>query len=119
MIDETRGGFMYRSSIILGFSDSGLFPGLLFTVFRTRSDFHGCRTPRCAYLLIVKTRSLGQFWPVSWTITQFWGPEVISTIDEPRGAFTCRSGTHTYSADSSTFRALLLSVLGTQRDFHD
>ena len=39
----------------------------------------------CAYVLVVKSRSFGRFWPVSWTITQFWGPEVISTIDEPRG----------------------------------
>ena len=40
--------------------------------------------PRCAYMLVVKTRSFGRFWPVPWTITQFCGPEVISTIDEPR-----------------------------------
>ena len=39
----------------------------------------------CVYILVVKSRSFGRFWPVSWTITQFWGPEVISTIDEPRG----------------------------------
>jgi hypothetical protein len=39
----------------------------------------------CAYVLVVETRGLGRFRPVSWTITQFWGPEVISTIDEPRG----------------------------------
>ena len=42
-------------------------------------------------MLVVKNRSLGRFWPISWTITQFWVPEVISTIDEPLGAFTCRS----------------------------
>ena len=42
---------------------------------------------------VINNRSLGRFWPVSWTTTQFWGPEVISTIDEPRGAFTCPSST--------------------------
>ena len=49
----------------------------------------------------------------------FWGPGVISTINKPRGAFTCRSSTLTYLAEACPFRALLLSVLETQRDFHD
>ena len=47
MIDEPRGALMYRSSIILGFSDCGLLHGLLLTVLGTQSDFRGCRTPRC------------------------------------------------------------------------
>ena len=93
MINEPQGAFMYRSSTILNLSDSGFFHELLLTVLGSPSDFHCCRTPRCAYVLVVKTHSLGRFWPVSWTITQFWGPEVISTIHEPRGAFTCRSST--------------------------
>ena len=67
----------------------------------------------------VKNCSLGRFWPVSWTITQFWVPEVISTIDEPLGAFTCRSSALIILADSGLFRALLHTVLGTQSDFHD
>ena len=67
----------------------------------------------CVYMLVIKSRSFGRFWPVSCTITQFWGPEVISTIDEPRGMFMCRSSTLTYSADSSPFCALSLSVLGS------
>ena len=62
-------------------------------------------------MLVVKTRSLGRFWPVSWTITQFWGPEVISTIDESQGAFPCRSSTLTILADSGPFGALLLTIL--------
>ena len=99
--------------------DSDLFRGLLLTGLGFHSDFHGCQTPRCAYVLVVKNRSLGRFWPISWTITQFWVPEVISTIDEPLGAFTCRSSALTILADSGLFRALLLTVLGTQSDFHD
>ena len=83
MIDEPLGAFMYRSSIILDLSDSGIFHGQLLTVLGSPSNFHGCRTPRCAYVSVIKTRTLGQFWPVSWTTTQFWGPEVICTIDEP------------------------------------
>ena len=69
--------------------------------------------------MVVKTHSLGRFSPVSWTITQFCGPEVISTIDEPRGAFTCRSSTLTNWANSGLFHGLLLTVLGSQSDFHD
>ena len=49
----------------------------------------------------------------------FWGLEVISTIDEPRSAFTCRSSTLIILADSGPFRGLLLTVLGSQSDFHD
>ena len=61
----------------------------------------------------------GRIWPVSWTITQFWGPEVISTIDEPRGTFKCRSTTLTILANSGPFRGLLLTVLGSQCNFYD
>ena len=45
----------------------------------------------------------------------FWGPEVISTIDEPRGAFTCRSSTLAVFVDSDPFRGLLLIVLVSRR----
>ena len=47
----------------------------------------------------------------------FWGPGVISTIDEPLGAFTCRSSTLAGFVDSDPFRGLLLTVLGSQSDF--
>ena len=39
--------------------------------------------------MVINTHSFGRFWPVSWTITVYWGLGVISTIDEPLGAFTC------------------------------
>ena len=48
----------------------------------------------------------------------FWGPRAISTIDDPRGAFTCPSSTVAIFADSGPFRALLLTVLGSESDFH-
>ena len=118
-ISELWGVFSCLSSALAIFVDSDPFCGLLLTVLRSQSDFHGCRTPRCAYVLVVKTHSLGRFWPVSWTITQFWGPEVISMIDEPWGAFKCRSSTLTILANSGPFRGLLLTVLGSQCDFHD
>ena len=49
----------------------------------------------------------------------FWGLGVISTIDEPQGALTCRSSTLAVLADSGPFRVLLLTVLGSLIDFHD
>jgi hypothetical protein len=59
-------------------------------------------------------RQDSQFGPIlarfSWTITQFWCPEVISTIDEPRGAFMCRSSTLVVLADFDPFHGLLLTV---------
>ena len=45
--------------------------------------------------------------------SMFWGPGVISMINEPRGVFTCRSSTLIVFADSDTFRALLRSILGS------
>ena len=47
----------------------------------------------------------------------FWGPGVISTINEPLDAFTCRSSTLTVLADAGLFRGLLLTVLGSRGDF--
>ena len=49
----------------------------------------------------------------------FWGPGVISMIVEPQIALTCRSSTLTVLADSILFRGLLLTILGSQSDFHD
>ena len=72
----------------------------------------------CAYVLVVETRGLGRFRPVSWTITQFWGPEVISTIDESQGAFASLSSTLIVLTNSDPFRVVLLTVLGYRSDLH-
>ena len=85
MLVEKQGALTCWSSTLAVFGDSDPFRGLLIIVWVFQRDFHGCRTPKCAYILVVKTRSLGRFSSVSWTITQFCGPEVISTIDEPPG----------------------------------
>src|SRR3990170_2353445 len=42
----------------------------------------------------------------------FWGPRAISTIDDPRGAFTCPSSTLTVLANLDPFRGLLLTFWG-------
>ena len=64
-----------------------------------------------------------QFWPILARFMDyyslFWGAGVVSMLNEPCGAFTCWSSTLTYLAESCPFRALVLSVLETQRDFHD
>src|SRR4051812_21959957 len=55
-----------------------------------------------------------QFWPIPARIVNyyslFWGPRVISTIDEPRGPFTCRSSTPAVLADSGPFHGLYYSL---------
>ena len=48
----------------------------------------------------------------------FWDPEVISMLVEQQGALTCRSSTLAVFVDSDPFRGLLLTVLGSQSDFH-
>ena len=63
-----------------------------------------------------------QFWPILARFMDyyslFWGPGVISTIDEPRGAYMCRLSTLAVFVDSDPFHGLLLTVLGPQSDFH-
>ena len=117
-INEPRCAFTCRLSTLVVFVDSNPFHGLLLTVLLSQRDFHHCRTPRCSYVLVVKTCSVGRFWPVSWIITRYWGPKVTCTIDELRIAFTSRSSTLTILAGSGPFHALLLGVLGSQSDFH-
>ena len=118
MIDEPRGAFTCRSLTLAVFADSGPFSGLLLTVLGSQSDFHGCQSPRSAYMSVINNRSLGRFWPVSWTISQFRGPGVISMIAKPLGALTCRSSTITVLANTDPFRGLSLTVLGSQMNFH-
>ena len=63
-----------------------------------------------------------QFWPILAQFVDyyslFWHPGVISTINEPRGVFTCLSSTLAVFVDSEPFRGLLLNVLWSQSDFH-
>ena len=48
----------------------------------------------------------------------FWGPKAICIVVEPQGALTCRLSTLAVFVDSNLFRALLLTVLGSQSEFH-
>ena len=64
-----------------------------------------------------------QFWPILAHFMDyyslFWGPGVISTINEHWGSFMCRSSTLAILADSGPFHGLLLTALGSRSDFHD
>ena len=64
-----------------------------------------------------------QFWPILARSVDyyslFWGPRVISMINEPRGAFTCQTSTLAVFDDSGPFHGLLLTVLRSQSDYHD
>ena len=64
-----------------------------------------------------------QFWSILPRFVDyyslFWGPGVISTINEPWCAYMLWSSTLAVLADSDPFRGLLLTVLGSQSDFRD
>ena len=61
-----------------------------------------------------------QFWPILarfvYYYSLFWGLGVISMIDEPQGALTCRSSALAIMADSGPFRVLLLTFWGPRSD---
>ena len=89
------------------------------SVFGSRSDFHGRRTPAC---LCVDHQHL-KFWPILARFMDYYSPfcghEEISIVVEPQGALTCWSSTLIVLANSGPFRGLLLTVLGSRSDFHD
>ena len=64
-----------------------------------------------------------QLWPILARFVDyyslFWGPGVISTINEPWCVFMFWSLTLAVLADCDPFRGLLLTVLGSRADFHD
>jgi len=63
------------------------------------------------------------FWPILARFMDycslFWGPRVITTINKPWDAITCRSSTLAVLADSGPFHELLLTVLGSRSYYHD
>ena len=73
IVVEPKGALTCRSSTLAILADSGPFHGLLLTVLGSQSDFHGCQTPRCTYVSVINNRSFGRLWPVSWTITHYFG----------------------------------------------
>ena len=82
-INEPRGVFTCRSSTIAVFVDFDPFRGLLLNVLWSQSDFHGCRTPRYAYVLVVKTRSLVKSGPFLGLLLCFGVPEGFPRLTNP------------------------------------
>ena len=98
-------------------ADSGPFLGLLFWGPEAISivvEPQGALTCRSSTLAV---------WPILARFLDyyslFWGPEAISKVNQPKGALTCRSSILAVLADSGPFHGLLLTVLGSQSDFHD
>ena len=122
-IDEPKGALTGRSSILAVLADSVPFHGLLLKIlarFGVPERFSRLTIPR---VRLPVGHQHSQFWPILARFMNyyslFWGPRVISTINKSWDAFTCRSSTLTVLADSSPFHGLLLTVLGSESDYHD
>ena len=119
MVVEPQVVLMCWSSTITVLAGCGPFHGPLLTVLGSRSDFHDSRTLGVRLHVV---HQHAQFWPILAHFVDyyslFWAPGVISTINEPCGALTCRSSTLAVFVDSDPFRGLLLTVLWSRSDFH-
>ena len=118
MVVELQGALTCRSSAITVWADSGPFLGLLL-YFGVSESIPRLTNPGVR-LRVGHQQShirLILFRFVHYD-SAFFGPRAISTIYDPRGAFTCPSSTLTVLADSEPFRGLLLTVLGPRNDFH-
>ena len=117
-INEPLGAFTFWSSTLAILVDSDPFHGLLLTVLGPQTGFVVVE-PKVR-LRVGHQHS--QFLPILarfvYYYSLFWGPVVISMINEPWGAFTFRSSTLAVFIDSDPFYGQLLTVLGPQSDFH-
>ena len=117
-INESWGAFTFRSSTLAVLVDSDPFHGLLLTVLGPQTGFVVVE-PKVR-LRVGHQHS--HFLPILarfvYYYSLFWGPVVISMINEPWGAFTWRSSTLAFFVDSDPFRGLLLTVFGPQTNFH-
>ena len=120
MGDEPRGALTGRSLTLIVFVDSGLFHGLLLTVWEVLEQFPWLMN-RKVWLRVDHQQS--PIWPILARFmsyySQLWGPGAIFTIDAPRGAFTCRSSKLKVWANSGPFHRQLLTVWGSRSDFQD
>src|SRR3954466_4632015 len=119
-INEPRGASTCRSSTLAVLADAGPFHGLFTHCFGALERFPRLTNPGVR-LRVGHQHS--QVWPmmarfVDYLLT-FWGPGGICTINEPRGASTCRSSTLAVLADDGLFRGLFTHFLGPRSDFHD
>ena len=118
MVVELQGALTCRSSTITVWADSGPFHGLLL-YFGVSESFQRLTNPgmrlrvghQHSHIRVILI-------PFVHYYSMFWGPRVISTIDEPRGAFMCPSSSLTALAKSDLFRGLLPTIFGSRSDFH-
>ena len=89
--DKPQGASTCWSSTLTVFVDSDPFRGLLLTVLGSK-EISIVVEPQGALRVF---QQHWQPWPIQARLvdyySMFWGPRVIYTIDEPRGALTCRS----------------------------
>ena len=118
-INEPRCAFTCRSLTLIVLADYGPFRGLLLIVLVSRSD--STINKLGVHLRVAHQHS--RFWPILNRFKDYyslsWGPGVMSTSNKPQRAVKCRSSALTILADSGTFCALLLTVVGSRSDFHD
>ena len=116
---ELQGALTCWSSTITVWADSGPFLGLLL-YFGVSELFPLLTNPgvrlrvghQHSHIPPILVRFVHYY-------SAFWGPRAISTINDPRGALTCRSSTLAVLADFGAFRGLLLTILRSWSDFHD
>ena len=64
-----------------------------------------------------------QFWPILARFMDYYSPfsgtNTINMVVEPLDALKCQPSILIVLTDSGAFLGLLLTVLGSQRDFHD
>ena len=120
--NEQQGALTGRSSILVVLADSCPFHGRLLTIlagFGVPERFSRLTIPM---VCLRAGHQHSQFWPILARFVDyyslFWGLGVISTIDEPKGALTCRSSTLAVLVDSGPFRGPLITVFGSRSDYH-
>ena len=119
MTDEPRGTYMCRSSRLNILANSGPFHALLLIDLVSLNDFHDSRIPGCVYVSVMKNRSFGRFWPVSWTITHHFGvPKRFSWLSNPKVCICVGCQDSQFGPILARFLDYYL-VLGSRSDFHD
>ena len=119
MVVELQGALTCPSSTITVWADSGPFLGLLL-YFGVSESFPRLMNP---WVRLCVRHQHPQFWPILTCFADyyspFWGPVAISIVVEPQDVLMCWSLRLAVWADSSPFRGLLLTVLGSRSDFHE
>ena len=109
-IDEPRGAFVYRSSIVLGLSEFWPVSWTITHLFGVPKRFPWLSNPKARLHVghqqsqfgLILARFLEYYSP-------FWGPKAISMVVEPQGVLTFWSSRLIVWDDSGQFLGLLLS----------